>query len=184
MIIIDSCQEDYINYSKTQVDNSQKTLKNSKEEFVDNDELLKFVIEIKILIKEDRYNFNWRLKKDYPEKIEKLEEDSFNYTGQNVLRILKTEFPDNKWKYLTKKLKHPYECFKSLHDYKKPADKLEKKDFFSNLKKCPDDKEIERTMELIKKFNIKSGEELTRIYLKSDVFISCLCFWELFKSIL
>ena len=37
--------------------------------------------------------------------------------------------------------------------------------------KCPDDEEIQRTMDNIKKFNIKNGEELTKIYLKSDVFL-------------
>ena len=33
----------------------------------------------------------------------------------------------------------------------------------------PDDEEIERTVDIIKRFNIKNGEELTEIYLKSDV---------------
>ena len=41
---------------KTLVDNSHKTLKNLKEEIVDNDEITNTVNERKILIKEDGYN--------------------------------------------------------------------------------------------------------------------------------
>ena len=29
--------------------------------------------------------------------------------GQNYLKILKTDFPDIKWKYITKKIAYPYE---------------------------------------------------------------------------
>ena len=75
--------------------------------------------------------------------------------GEYDLKSLKTEFPD-KWKYLTKKLDYPYEFFNSIDDYQKSVDNLNKEDFFSKLKnKCPDDKEIERTKEFIKRFNIK-----------------------------
>ena len=90
-----------------------------------------------------------------------MDEDDF--------KILKKEFPD-KWQYLNKKLAYPYHYFKSIDDYKKPVDNLEKQDFFSKLKnKCPDDDEIERTREIIKLFDIKNGEELTKLYCKSDV---------------
>ena len=54
---------------KTLVDTSHKKLKNLKEEFVDNDELLTFVngiVEEAKTIKD--------FKKHYPDKIEKLEE--------------------------------------------------------------------------------------------------------------
>ena len=86
-------------------------------------------------------------------------------------KILKREFPD-KWQYLNKKLAYPYEYFNSIDDYKKPVHNLENKDFFSKLKnKCPDDIEIDRTREIIKNFNIKNGEELTELYLKSDVIL-------------
>ena len=85
--------------------------------------------------------------------------------------ILKKEFPD-KWQYLNKKLAYPYEYFNSIDDYKKPVNNLEKKDFFGKLKNgYPDDKEIQRTKEIIKEFNIKNGEELTQSYLKSDVIL-------------
>ena len=91
--------------------------------------------------------------------------------GENDLKILKTEVPD-RWKYLTKKLAYPYEYFNSIDDYQKPVDNLKKEDFFSKLKNgYPDAEEIERTKEIIKLFNIKNGEELTEIYLKSDVLL-------------
>ena len=38
------------------------------------------------------------LKKDYPNEIDELEEALLNCMSQNDLKILKTEFPDNKWK--------------------------------------------------------------------------------------
>ena len=48
-----------------------------------------------------------------------------------------------------------------------------KKDvFFSKVKHdYPDDKETERTEQTTKLFNIKNGEQLTEIYLKSDVLL-------------
>ena len=102
--------------------------------------------------------------------------------GENDLKILKTEFPD-KSKHLTKKLAYPYEYFNSIDDYQKPVDNLKQEDFFSKLKNgYPDAEEIERTKEIIKLFNIKNGEELTEIYLKSDVFLLA-CLFEKFMKI-
>ena len=47
-----------------------------------------------------------------------------------------------------------------------------KKDFFNKLKnKCPEDEEIKRTKETIKLFIIKNGEDLTKLYCKSDVIL-------------
>ena len=161
---------------KTLVDNSHKTLKNLKEEIEDIHEKLDIVNKI---AEEDKTIKD--LKKDYPEEIKNLEESLLNYMGENDLKILKTGFPD-KWKFLTKKLAYPYEYFNSIDDYKKPVNKLEKKDFFSKLKnKCPDDKEIERTMDIIKRFNIKNGEELTQIYFKSDVLLLACVFEKFIK---
>ena len=82
---------------------------------------------------------------------------------------MKTEFPD-KWKNSTKKLAYPNENFNGLDDYQKTVDNLKKKDFFSKLKNdYPSDEEMERTKEIIKLFKSKNGEELTQLYIKSDV---------------
>ena len=151
------------------VDNSHKTLEDFEEEIVDNDEILKIVNKIKMLITEDKYKNDSikDLKKDYPGEIKNLEVASLDYMGENYLKILKTGFPD-KWKNLNKKLAYPYEFFNYIEDYQKPVDNLKKEDFFSKLKnKCPDDEEIERTKEIIKIFDIKNGEELTEISSKS-----------------
>ena len=95
--------------------------------------------------------------------VKNLDEDDF--------KILKKEFPD-KWLYLNKKLAYPYEYFNSINDYKKPVHYLKKEDFFSKLKNgYPDDKEIQRTKEIIQIFDIKNGKELTELYLLSDVIL-------------
>ena len=149
---------------RTLVDNNHKTLKNLKNESVDNDGILDIVNEI---IEEDR-TFE-ALKKDYSNEIEKLEEVLLNYMGENDLKNLKTEVPD-RWKFLTKNLAYPYEKFNSIDDYRKSLDNLKEEDFFSKINNdYPDDEEIERTNEIIKTFNIKNGEELTQLFLKSDV---------------
>ena len=155
---------------KSIVDNSNKKLKDFNKEIFDNDEILDIVNKI---VGDDRTIQN--LKKDYPDEIKILEEALLDYMGENDLKTLKTGFPD-KWNYLTKKLAYPYEYFNGIEDYQKPVDNLKKEDFFSKLKnKCPDDEEIQRTMDIVKRFNIKNGEELTEIYLKSDVlFLACV----------
>ena len=95
--------------------------------------------------------------------VKNLDEDDF--------KILKKVFPD-KWQYLNKKLAYPYEYFNSIDDYKKPVDILKRENFFSKLKNdYPGDDEIERTKEIIKLFNIKDGEDLTKLYCKSDVIL-------------
>ena len=45
----------------------------------------------------------------------------------------------------------------------------------------PDDEEIQRTMDIIKRFNIKNGQELTEIYLKSDVLLLACVFEKFIK---
>ena len=100
----------------------------------------------------DSYRF---LSQSLDKLVKNLDEDDF--------KILKREFPD-KWKYLNKKIAYPYQYFNSIDDYQKPVDNLKIEDFFSKLKnKCPDDDEIERTKEVIKSFDIKNGEELTKL---------------------
>ena len=98
-------------------------------------------------------------------------ENLVKHLDENEYKILKKEFPD-KWQYLNKKLAYPYEYFNNINDYKKSVHNLKKQDFFSKLKiEYPDDDEIERTEEIIKLFNIKDGEELTKLYCKSDVIL-------------
>ena len=95
--------------------------------------------------------------------VENLDKDDFV--------ILKKEFP-HKWQYLNEKLAYPYEYFNNIVDYKKPGNNLKKEDFFSKLKKkCPDDNEIKRTKEIFEVIDIKDGEDLTKLYLKSDVIL-------------
>ena len=173
---------------KALVDNSDKRLKDFKNEIFDNDEILDIVSKIEKNYTEEILNLEEdertvkNLKKYYPEEIEILEEALLNYRGENNLKILKTGFPD-KWKYSTKKLAYPYEYFNSIDDYQKPVNNLKKGHFFSKLKnKCPDDEEIQRTMDIIERFNIKNGEELTDIFLKSDVLLLA-CVFEKFIEI-
>ena len=105
----------------------------------------------------DSYRF---LSESLDKLVKNLDEDDFKF--------LKKAFPD-KWQYLNKKLAYPYQYFNSINDYQKPVDNLKKEDFFSKLKiEYPADDEIERTKENIKLFNIKDGEELTKLYCKSD----------------
>ena len=161
---------------KTLVENSHKTLKDLKEEIVDNDKILNSVNETV----EDKTIKD--LKKDYPDKVKNLEEALLDYVGENDLKILKDEFGD-KWKYLKKKLAYPYEFFNCINDYQKPVADLKKEDFFSKLKnKCPEDEEIERTMDIIKRFNIKNGEELTQLHLESDVLLLACVFEKFIKK--
>ena len=161
---------------KTLVDNSHKKLKKLKKEIVDNDYILNVVTDI------GEYNRTMKdLKKDYPDKTYELEEALVNYIGENDLKILKKGFPD-KWKYLTKTLAYLYEYFNSIEDYQKPVDNLKKEHFISKLKNgYPNDKEIQRTMDIIEKFNIKNGEELTEIYLKSYVLLLACVFEKFIK---
>ena len=47
----------------------------------------------------------------------------------------------------------------------KSLSNLKRQNFFSNLKnECPDDDEIERTKEIIKLFDIKNGDDITKLY--------------------
>ena len=160
-------------FVKTLIDISQKTLQGLRED-VDTDKILKLVNEIKILFQDDRYNNDSikDCKKDYPEEIIKLKETLLNYIGEKDLKTLKTKCSDSKWKYLTKRLAYPYELFNSLDDYKKPVNNLKKEDFFSKLKtKCPDDREIELTKDIIKFLNIKSGKRTNSTISRKSCFV-------------
>ena len=164
---------------QTLVDSSHKTLENLKKEVFGDDKILNIINALENMIDKTKRNKSIStFKKKYPDKINELEEAFLDYVGENDLKVLKIEFPD-KWRYLTKKLAYPYEYFNSIEDYNKPVDNFGNKDFFSKLKnKCPDDIEIDRTREIIKKFNIKNGKELTELYCKSDVLLLA-CVFEL-----
>ena len=60
------------------------------------------------------------LKKDYADKIERLEEALDKYISESDLKILKTDFP-HKWKNSIRKLAYPYEYFDSTDDCQKPV---------------------------------------------------------------
>ena len=82
-----------------------------------------------------------------------------------------------------KKLAYPYEKFNSIDDYQKPVDNLKIEYFFSKLKNdYPDDEEIKRVKKIMKKFNIKNGEELTQLFSKRDVLL-LTCFFEKFIKV-
>ena len=57
-----------------------------------------------------------------------------------------------------------------------------KEDFFSKLKNgCPSDDEIQETKGIIEIFDIKNGEELTKLYLKSGVILLADVFEKIVK---
>ena len=156
-------------------------MKNLEDEVVDNDERLNIVSGRKIITKEDRYNESIRdsKKKNYPDKFEELDETLLIFLGENDPEVFLIEFID-KWKYLTKNLAHGCQYFNSTDNYQKSVDSLKEEDFSSKLKKdYPDDEEIERTKEIIKRVNIKNGEELTQIYIKTDVLLVASVFEKL-----
>ena len=106
-----------------------------------------------------------RFQTDSLEKLtESLKDDDYIH--------LKKHFP-NHWMLLKNKLAYPYEFYKTLEDYERPIDELlksGKEPYFSKTKnKIPDQKEIDRTNEIIRLFNIKNGRELTELYNKADV---------------
>ena len=71
---------------------------------------------------------------------------------------------------MNRKLAYPYEYFKSLDDYDLPVTNLVKEDYVSKLKNgYPQDSEIQSTNEIIETVKIKTGKELTELYLKTDV---------------
>ena len=73
-----------------------------KREVVGDYNIVNIVDEIeKLLSKGENNKTIEKLKKNYPNEIEKLEEALNNYMGENDLKILKTECPD-KCKYLIK----------------------------------------------------------------------------------
>ena len=67
-----------------------------------------------------------------------------------------------------KKLAYPYDHL-NLGNFQEPLN-LTKEDFWSTEKQTtPPDEEINRTQGIIKKFNVKKGQEIIMLYLKMDV---------------
>ena len=90
---------------------------------------------------------------------------------RTISRFWLKKFPDE-WEYLKKNIAHPYEHFNTIDEYQKPVDSLKKKDSFSKLQNAYlSDEESERAKELIKLFNIKNWEEITKLSLRSDVIL-------------
>ena len=76
----------------------------------------------------------------------------------------KNELDDPSFK---QKIAYPYEYF-NTKNFNEPLNL--KNDFFSTLNQgCPNDCDIERTNEIINRFCIKNGIQLTMLYLKTDV---------------
>ena len=70
--------------------------------------------------------------------------------------------------FLIKKLAYPYEYF-NLDNFQEPLN-LTKDDFWSTLKQeTPPDEEINRTPEIVRKFNLKTAIVFTMFYLQMDV---------------
>ena len=102
--------------------------------------------------------------------------------GETDLETSKAEILDNMRKFLTKKLAYLYENFTCLDDYQKQLNDLTIEKLFSKLKnKCISDEEIEQTKEIIINFNNKNGEQLTQLYLKSDVLLLTCVFEKFIK---
>ena len=86
----------------------------------------------------------------------------------NDFPIMKSQQLDDS--LLLKKLAYAYEYF-SESNFDQPLD-LKKEHFYSTLKQSyPPQQEIDRTFEIIKKYNIKTGKELTLMYNKLDVLL-------------
>ena len=75
--------------------------------------------------------------------------------GENILKILKTGFPDKK-NFSTKKIAYPYEVFNCNEDYQKPVDNIKREDFSSKLKNDYPDEQIDRTKETIRNSILKT----------------------------
>ena len=96
--------------------------------------------------------------------------DSYRFLSTNLDKLVKSisSFPimyenglDDE--LLKKKLAYPYE-YLILSNIQEPLN-LTKEDFWSTLKQTtPPEEEINRTQEIIKKFNVKNGQELTMIF--------------------
>ena len=101
--------------------------------------------------------------------------DSYRFLSSSLQQLVKSinNFPimdTNGFKdeLFKQKLAYPYEYF-NFENFDKPF-ALTNEDFWSTLNQSiPPDEEISRTQEIIKKYNIKTGKDLTLLYLKMDI---------------
>ena len=101
--------------------------------------------------------------------------DSYRFLSSSLDKLIKSidNFPIMKLEGMVdeifqKKLAYPYEYF-NLNNFQEPLN-LSPVDFWSTLKQTtPSLEEINRTQEIIKKYDLKNGQELTELYLKMDV---------------
>ena len=101
--------------------------------------------------------------------------DSYRFLQSSLSEIIKSinNYPNMNKNGLTddlfkQKLAYPYEYF-NINNFESPLN-LKKEHFWSTLNQnFANEKDINRTNEIIKKFNIKNGKELTLLYLKTDV---------------
>ena len=102
--------------------------------------------------------------------------DSYRFLSSSLDKLVRSldNFPIMKLKGMSddlfkKKLAYPYE-YLNLDNFQEPLN-LTKEDFWSTLTQSyPSDDDIKRTQELIEKYKIRNGQELTMLYLKMDVF--------------
>ena len=106
--------------------------------------------------------------------------DSFRFLSSSLDKLGKSldDFPIMKKvlgesfdKILTTKLAFPYEYFNTSEDDSKVL-LLTKKDFYSHIRQgYPTDEEINRTFEIIKKYNLKTKKDFLMFYNKLDTLL-------------
>ena len=116
--------------------------------------------------------------------------DSYRFLGSSLDSLAKSlnDFPIMRQQQfddplLINKLAYPYEYFNPTNFDSKLH--LKRKDFWSTLKQnYPKQNEIDRTFEIIKKYNLKSGRELTLMYNLLDVLLLADIFENFIKKCL
>ena len=107
--------------------------------------------------------------------------DSYRFLSSGLDKLVKSldNFPfldSNNFKeksleddLLKKKLAYPDE-YLSLSKFQEVLNLLKKENFWSTLKQAyPSDGEINRTLQIVEKYDIKNGQVITMLYLKMDV---------------
>ena len=98
--------------------------------------------------------------------------DSYRFLQTSLDKLASTLLAD-KFTYvvdddLKKKLAYPYEYCKSIDDYNLSCTALRREDYSSHLREC-DEESINRTNDVIKRYNLNTMKDLTMLYMKNDV---------------